>query len=152
MASGELVFVVIRGDLEVNEIKLSNVLGGVPDLRLASPEEVQEHGLTAGSASPIGLDGIRVVADESIDMGSNFLAGANRPDYHLRNTNHHRDFKADIVTDIALAQPGDSCEKCGTELVMRRGIEVGHSSSLAPDTATFWKRTILMRAASRTLS
>ena len=126
MASGELVFVVIRGDLEVNEIKLSNVLGGVPDLRLASPEEVQEHGLTAGSASPIGLDGIRVVADESIDMGSNFLAGANRPDYHLRNTNHHRDFKADIVTDIALAQPGDSCEKCGTELVMRRGIEVGH--------------------------
>ena len=126
MASGELVFVVIRGDLEVNEIKLSNVLGGVPDLRLASPEEVQEHGLTAGSASPIGLDGIRVVADESIDIGSNFLAGANRPDYHLRNTNHHRDFKADIVTDIALAQPGDSCEKCGTELVMRRGIEVGH--------------------------
>ena len=126
MASDELVFVVIRGDLEVNEIKLSNVLGGVPDLRLASPEEVQEHGLTAGSASPIGLDGIRVVADESIDMGSNFLAGANRPDYHLRNTNHHRDFKADIVTDIALAQPGDACEKCGTELVMRRGIEVGH--------------------------
>ena len=126
MASGELVFVVIRGDLEVNEIKLSNVLGGVPDLRLASPEEVQEHGLTAGSASPIGLDGIRVVADESVNMGSNFLAGANRPDYHLRNTNHHRDFKADIVTDIALAQLGDACEKCGTELVMRRGIEVGH--------------------------
>ena len=126
MASGEFVFVVIRGDLEVNEIKLSNVLGGVPDLRLASPEEVQEHGLTAGSASPIGLEGIRVVADESIDMGSNFLAGANRPDYHLRNTNHHRDFNADIVTDIALAQPGDSCQKCGTELEMRRGIEVGH--------------------------
>ena len=126
MASGELIFVVIRGDLEVNEIKLSNVLGGVPDLRLASPEEVQEHGLTAGSASPIGLDGIKVVADDSVDMGSNFLAGANRPDYHLRNTNHHRDFKADIVTDIALAQPGDACQKCGTELVMRRGIEVGH--------------------------
>lgn len=126
VASGELVFVVIRGDLEVNEVKLSNVLGGAPDLHLASPEEVREHGLTAGSASPIGLEGIKVVADDSVDMGSNFLAGANRPDYHLRNTNHHRDFKADIVDDIALAQPGDSCEKCGTELVMRRGIEVGH--------------------------
>ena len=126
MAAGELVFVVIRGDLEVNEIKLSNVLGGAPDLRLASSEEVQEHGLTAGSASPIGLEGIKVVADDSIDMGSNFLAGANRPDYHLRNTNHLRDFEADIVDDIALAQPGDACEKCGTELVMRRGIEVGH--------------------------
>ena len=126
IASGELVFVVIRGDLEVNEVKLSNVLGGAPDLHLASPEEVREHGLTAGSASPIGLEGIKVVADDSVDMGSNFLAGANRPDYHLRNTNHHRDFEADIVDDIALAQPGDSCEKCGIELVMRRGIEVGH--------------------------
>ena len=126
MAAGELVFVVIRGDLEVNEVKLSNALGGAPDLRLASYEEVEECGLTAGSASPIGVDGIKVVADDSVDMGSNFLAGANRPDYHLRNTNHHRDFEADIVGDIALAQPGDSCEKCGTELVMRRGIEVGH--------------------------
>ncbi|CAI8037653.1 Proline--tRNA ligase [Geodia barretti] len=110
MAMGELVFVVIRGDLEVNEVKLSNVLGGAPGLRLASPEEVQEHGLTAGSASPIGLNGIKVVADDSVDMGSNFLAGANKPDYHLRNTNHHRDFEADIVDDIALAQRGDSCE------------------------------------------
>ena len=126
VASGELVFVVIRGDLEVNEVKLSNALGGAPDLRLASSEEVEEYGLTAGSASPIGVEGIKVVADNSIDMGSNFLAGANRPDYHLRNTNHHRDFEANIVDDIALAQPGDSCEKCGTELVMRRGIEVGH--------------------------
>ncbi len=126
MAAGEIVFVVIRGDLEVNEVKLSNVLGGVPGLRLASPEEVQAHGLTAGSASPIGLTGIRIIADDSVDMGSNFLAGANKPDYHLRNTNHHRDFKADIVADIALAQPGDACIKCGDSLVMRRGIEVGH--------------------------
>jgi prolyl-tRNA synthetase len=126
VASGELVFVVIRGDLEVNEVKLSNVLGGAPDLRLASSEEVREQGITAGSASPVGLEGIKVVADDSVDMGSNFLAGANKRDYHLRNTNHHRDFEADIVDDIALAQPGDSCEKCGTELVMRRGIEVGH--------------------------
>ena len=126
MAAGELVFVVIRGDLEVNEIKLSNVLGGAPDLRLASPEEVSAHGITAGSASPIGFTGIKVVADDSVDMGSNFLAGANKPDYHVRNANHHRDFEANIVDDIALAQPGDSCDKCGTQLEMRRGIEVGH--------------------------
>ena len=126
VANGELVFVVIRGDLEVNEVKLSNTLGGAPDLRLASPEEVAAQGITAGSASPIGMDGIKVIADDSVDMGSNFLAGANKPDYHLRNTNHHRDFEADIVDDIALAQPGDACQKCGIELVMRRGIEVGH--------------------------
>ncbi|MCY3638165.1 MAG: proline--tRNA ligase [Chloroflexi bacterium] len=126
MTGGELVFVVIRGDLEVNEVKLSNVLGGAPDLRLATHEEVAARGLTAGSASPVGIEGIRIVADDSIDMGSNFLAGANRPDYHLRNTNHHRDFEADIVDDIALAQPGDACAKCGMKLIMRRGIEVGH--------------------------
>ena len=126
MALGELVFVVIRGDLEVNEVKLSNALGGAPDLRLATPGEVAARGLTAGSASPIGIEGIKIVADDSVDMGSNFLAGANRPDYHLRNTNHHRDFEAHIIDDIALAQPGDACEKCGAELVMRRGIEVGH--------------------------
>lgn len=126
MTGGELVFVVIRGDLEVNEVKLSNVLGGAPDLRLATHQEVAARGLTAGSASPIGIEGIRIVADDSIDMGSNFLAGANRPDYHLRNTNHHRDFEADIVDDIALAQPGDACAKCGMKLIMRRGIEVGH--------------------------
>ena len=126
ITAGELVFVVIRGDLEVNEIKLSNALGGAPDLRLASPEEVRAHGITAGSASPIGLDGIKVVADDSVDMGANFLAGANKPDYHVRNANHNRDFEADIVDDIALAQPGDACEKCGIELAMRRGIEVGH--------------------------
>lgn len=126
MAAGELVFVVIRGDLEVNEVKLSNALGGAPDLRLASPEEVSAYGITAGSASPIGLEAVKVVADDSVDMGANFLAGANRPDYHIRNANHHRDFEADIVDDIALAQPGDACAKCGTGLVMRRGIEVGH--------------------------
>ena len=126
MTGGELVFVVIRGDVEGNEVKLSNVLGGAPDLRLATHEEVAARGLTAGSASPVGIEGIRIVADDSIDMGSNFLAGANRPDYHLRNTNHHRDFEADIVDDIALAQPGDACAKCGMKLIMRRGIEVGH--------------------------
>ena len=75
IASGELVFVVIRGDLEVNEVKLSNALGGAPDLRLASSEEVQGHGLTAGSASPIGIEGIRVVADDSVGHGFQLSCG-----------------------------------------------------------------------------
>ncbi len=124
--SGEVVFVVIRGDLEVNEVKLSNALGGAPDLRLATPEEVRQRGIAAGSASPIGMDGVRVIADDSVDMGSNFIAGANKVDYHLRNANHHRDFEADIFVDIALAQEGHACQNCGAALVMRRGIEVGH--------------------------
>ena len=125
-AGDEVVFVVIRGDLEVNEIKLSNALGGGAGLRLATPEEVQARGLVAGSASPVGLRDIRIIADDSIGIGANFVVGANKPDYHLLNANHPRDFAADIITDIALAQEGYACAMCDGTLSARRGIEVGH--------------------------
>ena len=125
MAGEELVFVTIRGDLEVNEVKLRNVLDG-SEVRLASAEEVQRAGLVAGSASPVGLSGIRTVADDSIHLGSNFVVGANKPDYHLRNANHPRDFQADVIADIALAHVGYACPTCESILVARRGIEVGH--------------------------
>ncbi|MDP3063205.1 MAG: proline--tRNA ligase, partial [Chloroflexota bacterium] len=122
---GRVVFAVLRGDLDVNEVKLKNALGA-HDLRLATGPEVEAAGLVAGSASPIGLAGIRRIADPSIQMGANFVAGANRPDYHVRNVNHPRDFQVDIVTDIALAQAGQGCVRCGTPLEAKRGIEVGH--------------------------
>ena len=126
-ADGEVVFVVIRGDLDVNEIKLVNTLKA-NELRLATAEEVEGAGLVAGSASPIGLDGIRVIADDSVLLGSNFLVGANREDYHLRNANYGRDFTAGVITDIALAKAGDLCAKCKppTPMAERRGIEIGH--------------------------
>ena len=125
VADGEVVFVVIRGDLEVNEIKLSNALGQPADLRVASPEEVAHAGIVAGSASPVGLD-FRVIADDSITMGDNFAAGANRDGYHLQNVNYPRDFSAEMVTDIALARGDDGCARCDGTLQERRGIEVGH--------------------------
>ena len=125
VADGEVVFVTIRGDLDVNEIKLRNALGAT-DLHVATPAEVEEASLVAGSASPVGLSGVRTVADESIDVGSNFVAGANREDYHLQNVNHPRDFQVDLLTDIGLAQEGHGCPKCPTPLVAKRGIEVGH--------------------------
>ncbi|MCH9010401.1 MAG: proline--tRNA ligase [Chloroflexi bacterium] len=126
MADGELVFVVIRGDLDVNEVKLRNTLGGVAELRLATPEEVAAQGIVAGSASPVGLNGVKIVADDSIELGSNFVVGANKPDRHLRNANHGRDFKADVVADIALAREGYACPSCGDPFETSRGIEVGH--------------------------
>jgi len=124
-ADGEFIFVIIRGDLEVNETKLRNALK-CSELRLATEGEVNEAGLVAGFASPIGVKGVKVVADDSITSGSNFIAGANKPGYHFRNANYPRDFKVDLMADIALAQPGDSCPKCGGELSSARGIEVGH--------------------------
>ncbi|MBI4201057.1 MAG: proline--tRNA ligase [Chloroflexi bacterium] len=125
MANGRVTFVVIRGDLAVNEVKLANALHA-RDLRLASDAEVAEAGLVAGSASPVGLKGIPIMADESVKNGSNFVVGANREGYHLRNANYPRDFRADLVADIALAREGYGCPRCGTPLQAARGIEVGH--------------------------
>ena len=125
MAGEEMVFATIRGDLDINEVKLRNVLGGAA-LRLATPEEVEAAGLVAGSASQVGLSGVRTVADDSILLGSNFVVGANKQDYHLRNANHPRDFKVDVMTDIALAKEGYACPRCDSGMTTQRGIEVGH--------------------------
>ena len=125
VADGDLVCVNIRGDLEVNEVKLRNTLHA-NILRLATPQEVERAGLLAGSASSVGLEGVKTVADDSIRLGSNFVVGANEQDHHLRNANHPRDFKADTIADIALAADGRDCSNCRSTLVARRGIEVGH--------------------------
>jgi prolyl-tRNA synthetase len=125
VADGQVVFVTIRGDLEVNEVKLKNAVG-CTELRLATEGEVTAAGLVAGSASLVGVKGLRRVSDDSITLGHNFVAGANKPDTHLRNVNYPRDFSVDLVVDIALAQPGQSCSRCGQKLVATRGIEAGH--------------------------
>jgi prolyl-tRNA synthetase len=124
-SDGEFVFVIIRGDLEVNETKLRNTLK-CTELRLATEVEVNEAGIVAGFASPIGIKRIKIVTDDSITLGSNFVAGANKPGYHFKNANYPRDFQVDLMADIALAQSGDSCPKCQGKLSSARGIEVGH--------------------------
>ena len=136
-ADGEVVFAVLRGDLEVNEVKLKNALG-CRELRLATDAEVRAAGLVAGSASPIGIANLKRVADPSINGGSNFVVGANRPDTHYRNANYPRDFAVDLLTDIALAQPGQLCPQCGGTLESTRGVEVGHIFKLG----TFYSETL----------
>ena len=113
VADGQFVFVVIRGDLPVNEIKLSNVLK-VKDLRMATEAEVIQQGIVPGAASPIGIRDVRVIADDSVTSAGNFVAGGNKPDTHIRNVNYRRDFEADVMADIALSRAGDACAKCGT--------------------------------------
>ncbi|MGD9116839.1 MAG: proline--tRNA ligase [Dehalococcoidia bacterium] len=136
IADGKLVFVVIRGDLDVNEIKLNNQLQA-SELRFATEDEVAKAGLVAGAASPAGIKGIRVIADDSVSSGTNFVAGANKPETHLKNVNYPRDFKADIVADIASAKAGDKCPNCGAKLASTQGIEVGHIFKL---TTTYSKK------------
>ena len=119
------VFVAIRGDLEVNETKLRNALGG-GELRLMDDREVEAAGLVPGAASPTGLRGVRVVADDSVLDSPNLVGGANTPDVHHLNLNYGRDWQAEVVADIALARDGDPCPNCETPLQMRRAIEMGH--------------------------
>ena len=125
VADGGPVFIVIRGDLEVNEIKLKNLLK-CTELHLATEAETTAAGLVAGYASAIGLKGIKIVADDSIKLGSNFVAGANKTDAHLKNVNYPRDFTADIISDIAKTRAGDRCPGCNDKLLTQQGIEVGH--------------------------
>ncbi len=124
-ADGKPAFVAIRGDLEVNEAKLRNALKAV-DVALLDDDGVKQHGLVAGSASPVGQTAITVVADDTAVAAHNLVAGANKPDVHYRNVNHGRDWKADIITDISKARDGDVCARCGGTLESKRGIEMGH--------------------------
>lgn len=123
--SPELIFVVIRGDIPVNEVKLKNYLR-CDALRLSTDQEVQAAGLVAGSASPVGLGSIRTIADLSVPLMPNTVAGGNRPDVHLKNVNFGRDFHTDEVLDIGGARAGDACDRCGGRLETMRGIELGH--------------------------
>ena len=124
-ADGEPVFVAIRGDLEVNETKLRNLLKAV-ELEALDDTAVAQHGLVAGSASPVGLEGMRVVADTSATEAVNLVGGANEPDAHLLNLNYGRDWTATLVDDIALAEGGHGCPNCEGTLDVRAGMELGH--------------------------
>ncbi len=124
-ADGEPVFVAIRGDLEVNETKLRNLLKAV-ELEPMDDAAVARHGLVAGSASPVGLEGMRVVADTSATEAVNLVGGANEPDAHLLNLNYGRDWTATLVGDIALAEGGHRCLSCEGTLDVRSGMELGH--------------------------
>jgi prolyl-tRNA synthetase len=122
----ELVAVLIRGDREINEIKLTNYLD-VEHLNLASEEKVrQATGAPVGFAGPVGLAGIRLIADETVRGLSNFVVGANKADAHFTNVNAGRDFDLSEWGDFLLVTGGDPCPRCDGKLELFRGIEVGH--------------------------
>src|SRR6266852_5872309 len=131
VAGGRLVLAVVRGDLEINEIKLTNTLyqNGVnaADLHLATTEELVQAGIVAGYTSPLHKDEhVLIVADPSLKLGNNFVAGANRVDYHVKNVNYPRDFRVDVWEDIASAYEGATCARCGGTLHTIHGSEAGH--------------------------
>ncbi len=124
--SGEKpVAVLIRGDREVNENKLARRLGG--EAVLADEETIRSvTGAPLGFAGPVGLKGVKVLADYSLATVADGITGANRQDVHLIHVNIDRDCPPGEYLDLALAAAGDPCPSCSGELVIRRGIEVGH--------------------------
>ena len=124
-SDGDVVAALIRGDHEVNEVKLKNFLGA-EQLTLADPGLVEEvTGAPMGFAGPVGLK-VKIIADQAIKEMSNFVTGGNQMDLHLRNVNLERDFRAHDFVDLRLVTPEDPCPRCGGALRFDRGIEVGH--------------------------
>ena len=121
----EFIFAIVRGDMEVNETKLANLLKA-RELRPATEAEIRATGAVPGYASPVGLKNVKVVVDELVPLSPNLVAGANEESYHLRNVNYRRDYQADMVADITAAGEGDACPNCGAPMRASRGVEVGN--------------------------
>ena len=123
----EFIAVLVRGDDDLNEIKLGNLLN--EPYWLAPPEEIAEKlGLPVGYVGPVGLKekGVKILADHRIKTMKNAVCGANEKDFHLCHVNLERDFAVDTFADLRLAKAGDPCVHCGQPLKETRGVEVGH--------------------------
>ena len=125
------VAVLVRGDHEINEIKLQTLLG-TNEVTLADEQTlVSVTNAPIGFAGPAGLKNTKIIADLSVIEVSNAVAGANKKDYHVKNINYKRDYNADIVADIRKIMHGDACPRCKKEeLRFSRGIEIGHTFKL----------------------
>ncbi|MGI6610574.1 MAG: proline--tRNA ligase [Limnochordia bacterium] len=136
-AGKQVVLALIRGDLDVNPQKLSQLLGA--EAQTLSAEEAERVGLCVGFAGPVGLHTnapVLIVADDSVPDCGDLVSGANRPDFHLVGVRYGRDFTADLVGDIALAQAGQPCVECGSPLETRRGIEAANIFQLGTKYST----------------
>jgi prolyl-tRNA synthetase len=122
----EYVAVLIRGDLEVNEVKLKNEIA-CTHLQLASEAKIEEvTGGPQGFSGPVGLEGVRIISDPSVMDLEVAATGANAADAHLVGVVPGRDFSPLTVAEVRLATAGDPCPACGQGLIQKRGIEVGH--------------------------
>lgn len=121
--------VAVRGDFEINEIKIKNLINAT-EIVMVKDEEIKDLGLFKGYIGPYNLgekrNKIKIIVDTSVIKISNQIVGGNKKGTHYINVNYNRDYKADIVEDIRLVREGDSCSVCGKPLRVARGIECGH--------------------------
>ena len=129
----ELVLVFIRGDHDVNEVKVLNEVEGALELRMADEEVIQAAGGCPGFMGPIGIKkGSHVFVDASVMNVQNGVTGANEKDVHYKNVNPERDFDKDaiVISDFRMVKEGDPCPHCGAPMKMTRGIEAGQVFAL----------------------
>jgi len=135
---------LVRGDHTLNEAKLKKV-AGVEDLRLADEAVIKKvTKAPVGFAGPVGLKGIKIIADTAVPLIEDGVSGANKEDYHLMHIVYGRDYKADLVGDIRYALHSDKCPRCEEgKLEVSRGIEVGHIFKLGRKYSEKMKCTFL---------
>ncbi|MDR1696084.1 MAG: proline--tRNA ligase [Endomicrobium sp.] len=132
IADNQPLAVLVRGDFEVNEVKLQAYLGA-NELVLADESTINDiTGAPCGFAGPVNLKKkIKIIADLSVVNVKNAVVGANKKDYHLKNVNAGRDYKYGESADLRKIAEGDICPRCKKgKISFSRGIEVGHAFKL----------------------
>jgi prolyl-tRNA synthetase len=146
-SKGGVVAALIPGDRSLNETKLVALLDDPWIEPLGEDEILSLTGADVGYSGPVGLpEGTRIIADRLIGDYDGMVVGANRTDAHLRGVKMGRDFVPTDTANISLVEPGDTCDRCGTgELVLRRGVELGHIFKLGTKYSKSMRATFLDR-------
>jgi prolyl-tRNA synthetase len=123
----QVVFAVVRGDMQASEAKLRTAAG---ELAAATYAQIESAGIVPGYASPIGIHGVEILVDDLIPHSPNLVAGANEHGYHLLNTNYGRDYQARTVADLTLTKAGDACPECASPLQAAPGYCVADATGV----------------------
>ncbi|MBS7530448.1 proline--tRNA ligase [Hazenella sp. IB182353] len=138
------VLVLIRGDHDINEVKIKNLLGASVIELAEESQVIAVCGAPSGYVGPVGLKKkVKVIADHAVADMNDMVVGANKKDYHLRHVQHTRDFEIDEVADVRNIQTGDTCPSCGGQIQFSRGIEIGHVFKLGTRYSEVMSGTIL---------
>ncbi len=130
IADAKPIAALVRGDRDLNEVKLKNASGAI-DIRMATAAEVEKISKApVGFAGPVGMNNVPLYVDPLVAALKNFTVGANQNEKHIINVNINLDFKATKIVDLSLARTGDLCPKCGGNLTSKKGIEVGNTFML----------------------
>jgi prolyl-tRNA synthetase len=126
IADDQPVFILVRGDDEVNEDKLQKAVG-TGTFRAATPEEVLKHtGANVGFISPVGVKGVKIIADELLKDACGLVSGACKDHFHYQGINVNRDLKVDSYAGLRTIKAGEPCPECGKPLGLTQAIELGH--------------------------